>query len=110
MSAFDPKQAICAISIKVAKAQKSPGQAGALALEELQSVLCDVTAPHQAAAISARDVKARARALMCLSNSYFFFFLPVFFFAFFAFLAFLAMFPSTIPKLLNASRLRQAQM
>jgi hypothetical protein len=56
--------------------------------------------------MSARDVKARARALMCFSNrycvgeGYFFFFLPVFF-AFFAFLAFFAMLPSTIPKLVQ---------
>ena len=46
-----------------------------------------------------RDGKA-ARALMCLSKgsvseTYFFFFLPVFFFAFFAFLA---MVPSVIPN------------
>jgi len=66
-----------------------------------------VTEPHQAAAIPARDVKARTRALMCLSKGlcvgegYFFFFLPVFFFAFLAFLAFLAMLPSTIPKLVQ---------
>src|SRR5260370_41448828 len=54
-----------------------------------------------------RDGEA-ARALMCLSKgsrvgeTYFFFFLPVFFFAF---LAFLAMLPSVIPKnWFNASR------
>jgi hypothetical protein len=47
---------------------------------------------------------SRARALMCLSKvlrvdkGYFFFFLPVFFFAFFAFLA---MLPSAIPKLVQ---------
>jgi hypothetical protein len=58
-----------------------------------------VTEPHQAAAIS---TQSRARALMCLrrycaSAKAYFFFLPVFFFAFLAFLAFLAMLPSTIP-------------
>src|SRR5216683_1075657 len=68
-----------------------------------------VTEPNQAAAISASRWQS-ARALMCLSKgspvgeTYFFFFLPVFFFAF-AFFAFLAMLPSVIPKdWFNASR------
>ena len=62
------------------------------------------TEPHQAAALSARDGKPRTRfdvsqqRYSCLGEGYFFFFLPVFFFAFFAFLAIL---PSGIPKLVE---------
>jgi hypothetical protein len=61
--------------------------------------------PHQAAAISVCDVKTRTRLDVsqqryCLSKGYFFFFLPVFFFAL-AFFAFLAMLPSTIPNLVQ---------
>jgi hypothetical protein len=59
-----------------------------------------VTEAYQAAAISTRDCKAGARALIYFSEKYlrdYFFFLPVFFFACFAFFAFLAMLPSS-PK------------
>jgi hypothetical protein len=65
-----------------------------------------VTEPHQAAAVSiARYQSARTRLDVSrhrfyVGEGYFFFFLPVFFFAFFAFFAFLAMLPSAIPKLL----------
>jgi hypothetical protein len=61
------------------------------------------TEPHQVAVISANG-KAAHRALTypkqrnCVGEGYFFFFLPVFFFAFFAFLA---MVPSGVPKLVQ---------
>jgi hypothetical protein len=38
---------------------------------------------------------------LCAGEGYFFFFLPVAFFAFFAFFAFLAMLPSMIPRLIQ---------
>ena len=61
-----------------------------------------VTEPHQTAAISARESAAHAHwcvsaKIPCVGEGYFFF-LPVFFFAFFAFLA---MLPSATPKVVQ---------
>jgi hypothetical protein len=60
-----------------------------------------VAEPHQGAAISAYDgtrLDVFSAKVLFVSEGYFFFFLPVFFFAFFAFLAIL---PSAIPKLVQ---------
>ena len=49
-----------------------------------------VTEPHQAAAISARDVRAHARALMCLSKRLLLFLLAGLFLCLLRFLSFLS--------------------